>query len=42
MRNRIDDEWLNDLLVIYIKSDIFDSVDNEKSLNIFIEDNCNL
>jgi len=32
MRNRMGDEFLNGCLVIYIESDIFDSVENEKNL----------
>jgi len=35
MRHRIEDEFLNDCLVTYIESDIFDSVENEKILQRF-------
>ncbi|KAJ7982690.1 Zinc finger MYM-type protein 1-like [Quillaja saponaria] len=30
IKNRMEDEWLNDCLVTYIEKDIFDSIDNEK------------
>ncbi|CAK8537302.1 unnamed protein product [Lathyrus sativus] len=33
--NRMGDEFLNDCLVTYIESDIFDSVENEKNLQHF-------
>lgn len=29
LHNRMIDEWLNNLLVTYIQSDIFNSIDNE-------------
>ena len=29
LRNRIGDQWMNDCLVTYIESDIFDRIDNE-------------
>ena len=29
LRNRMGDQWMNDCLVIYIESDVFDSIDNE-------------
>ena len=35
LRNRTRDEWLNDSLVIYIKNEIFVSIDNELILNRF-------
>jgi len=35
MRNHMGDEFLNDCLVTYIESDIFDSVENEKILQCF-------
>ncbi|XP_058741882.1 uncharacterized protein LOC131614290 [Vicia villosa] len=35
LRNRMGDEWLNDCLVTYIESDIFDEVDNEKIIEHF-------
>ena len=35
LRNRMGDEWLNDSLVVYIKKEIFDSIDNELILNRF-------
>lgn len=33
--NRMRDEWLNDCLVTYIESDIFDNVRNEKIIEHF-------
>jgi membrane-anchored glycerophosphoryl diester phosphodiesterase (GDPDase) len=35
LRNRMRDEWLNDCLVTYIESDIFDNVDTEKIIEHF-------
>jgi hypothetical protein len=35
LRNRMGDEWLNDCLVTYIESDIFDNVDTEKIIEHF-------
>ena len=35
LRNRIEDEWLNDSLVVHIEKEIFDSIDNELILNRF-------
>ncbi|XP_042441209.1 uncharacterized protein LOC122026537 [Zingiber officinale] len=32
LRNRIGDEWMNDSLVVYIKKDVFNTVDNEPIL----------
>ena len=29
LRNRMGDQWMNDCLVTYIKSDVFDSIDSE-------------
>uniref|UniRef100_A0A2N9IEE2 HAT C-terminal dimerisation domain-containing protein n=1 Tax=Fagus sylvatica TaxID=28930 RepID=A0A2N9IEE2_FAGSY len=29
LRNRMGDQWMNDCLVTYIESDVFDSIDNE-------------
>jgi hypothetical protein len=29
LRNRMGDQWINDCLVTYIESDVFDSIDNE-------------
>jgi hypothetical protein len=29
LRNRMGDQWMNDFLVTYIESDVFDSIDNE-------------
>ena len=29
LRNRMRDQWMNDCLVTYIESDVFDSIDNE-------------
>ncbi|XP_068338954.1 uncharacterized protein [Pyrus communis] len=28
-RNRMGDQWLNDSLVVYIETEIFDSIDND-------------
>ena len=28
-RDRMGDKWMNDSLVVYIKKDIFDNIDNE-------------
>ncbi|CAK8576118.1 unnamed protein product [Lathyrus sativus] len=35
LRNRMSYEFLNDCLITYIESDIFDSVENEKILQHF-------
>jgi hypothetical protein len=35
LRNRMGDDFLNALLVTYIESDIFESVENEKILEHF-------
>ncbi|XP_042423622.1 zinc finger MYM-type protein 1-like [Zingiber officinale] len=35
LRNRIGDEWMNDSLVVYIKKDVFNTVDNEPILQRF-------
>ncbi|XP_042466107.1 zinc finger MYM-type protein 1-like [Zingiber officinale] len=35
LRNRIGDEWMNDSLVVYIKKDVFNTVDNELILQRF-------
>jgi hypothetical protein len=35
MRNRIEDDWLNDCLVIYIEGDIFIDIENEKIIQYF-------
>ena len=29
LRNRMRDQWMNDCLVTYIESNVFDSIDNE-------------
>jgi hypothetical protein len=29
LRNQMGDQWMNDCLVTYIESDVFDSIDNE-------------
>jgi hypothetical protein len=29
LHNRMGDQWMNDCLVTYIESDVFDSIDNE-------------
>jgi hypothetical protein len=29
LRNRMGDQWMNDCLVTYIESDIFDNIDDE-------------
>ncbi|XP_028108768.1 uncharacterized protein LOC114307572 [Camellia sinensis] len=35
LRNRLEDQWLNDYLVTYIEKDVFDSVDNELIMHRF-------
>ncbi|XP_028100922.1 zinc finger MYM-type protein 1-like [Camellia sinensis] len=35
LRNRMGDEWMNDGLVVYIKRDIFDSIDNDTIMERF-------
>ncbi|XP_057769458.1 uncharacterized protein LOC130989445 [Salvia miltiorrhiza] len=35
LRNRMQDEWMNDSLIVYIENDIFSTIDNEKILQRF-------
>ncbi|XP_057779685.1 uncharacterized protein LOC130998270 [Salvia miltiorrhiza] len=35
LRNRMQDEWMNDSLIVYIEKDIFSTIDNEKILQRF-------
>ncbi|XP_057791342.1 uncharacterized protein LOC131008485 [Salvia miltiorrhiza] len=35
LRNRMQDEWMNDNLIVYIEKDIFSTIDNEKILQRF-------
>ncbi|KAJ7003329.1 hypothetical protein NC653_008536 [Populus alba x Populus x berolinensis] len=35
LRNRMGDKWMNDSLVVYIKKDIFDKIDNEAIMKQF-------
>ena len=35
LRNRIEDDWMNDNLVTYIEKDVFDSVKNEAIMQCF-------
>ena len=35
LRNRMRDTWMNDSLVVYIKKDIFDKIDNEAIMKRF-------
>ena len=35
LRNKISDAWLNDLILCYIERDIFQQIDEEKSLQCF-------
>ena len=35
LRNRMRDQWMNDCLVTYIESDVFDTVDNEAIMQRF-------
>ncbi|XP_057802730.1 uncharacterized protein LOC131017983 [Salvia miltiorrhiza] len=35
LRNRMQDEWMNDSLIVYIEKDIFSTIDNEKILQHF-------
>ena len=35
LRNRMGDQWMNDCLVTYIESDVFDAVDNEAIMQRF-------
>ena len=35
LRNRMGDQWMNDCLVTYIESDVFDTVDNEAIMQRF-------
>ena len=35
LRNRMSDEWMNDLMVCYIEKQLFDSIDNEDILQHF-------
>ncbi|KAI0516329.1 hypothetical protein KFK09_009001 [Dendrobium nobile] len=35
LRNRIGDQWMNDLLLAYIEKDILDSIDNEVIIELF-------
>ncbi|XP_057771129.1 uncharacterized protein LOC130990918 [Salvia miltiorrhiza] len=35
LRNRMQDEWMNDILIVYIEKDIFSTIDNEKILQRF-------
>ncbi|XP_042432514.1 uncharacterized protein LOC122019071 [Zingiber officinale] len=39
LRNRMGDEWMNDSLIIYIKKDIFATIENEQILQHFQEMN---
>ena len=29
LRNRMENQWMNDCLMTYIKNDVFDNIDNE-------------
>ena len=35
LRNRIGDQWMNDLLVVYFKKEIFLTIENEAILQRF-------
>ena len=35
LRNRIGDQWMNDCLVTYIESDIFDTISNDVIMEQF-------
>ena len=35
LRNRINDQWMNDSLIVYIEKDIFHSIDNEAIMQRF-------
>ncbi|KAL4572380.1 hypothetical protein LXL04_019154 [Taraxacum kok-saghyz] len=35
LRNKIEDQWMNDCLVTYIEKEVFQSVENESILNRF-------
>ena len=29
LRNRIEDQWINDSLVVYVENDVFNKIDNK-------------
>ena len=35
LRNRMEDEWMNDCLLVYIEKDIFNSIDDETIMQRF-------
>ena len=35
LRNKIGDEWLNDMMICYIKRNVFETVDDEATLMRF-------
>ena len=35
LRSRINDQWMNDSLIVYIEKDIFHSIDNEAIMQQF-------
>jgi hypothetical protein len=37
LRNKMDDEWLNDLMICYTEKEIFRSISNEKIIKRFEE-----
>jgi RNase adaptor protein for sRNA GlmZ degradation len=37
LRNKMDDEWLNDLMICYTEKEIFRSISNERIIERFKE-----
>ena len=35
LRNRMEDQWMNDTLIVYIEKEVFNSIDNETIMNRF-------